>query len=462
MSVPSVLWFRRDLRLADHPALAASGHDVVGLFVIDPSLIGEVGPSRAQYLAATLESLNASIGGRLVVRVGDPVAIVPQVAREAGAATVYATMEYTPRGRDRDDRVANRLSADGRSWCAVGSPYVVEPATTYGASGQPYRVFSGFRRAWLSRLGEPPISLGEVNWVALDGVGASALVAEAGRRRPHFFGDLPDGPSLHLPGAGEPAAAVALERFASRLERYDVERDRPDLDATSRLSAFLRFGVLHPRTVLARLDGPSAAAAKLRDELCWREFYADVLAHHPSSAWRAFRPSMASVRVDRGPRAEERFRTWARGETGFPVVDAGMRQLLAEGWMHNRVRMNTASFLVKHLHLDWRWGAKWFLWRLVDGDLASNQHGWQWVAGTGTDAAPFFRIFNPTRQAERFDPHGDYVRRYVAELADVAVPHCLRPGAAPMSGYPAPMIDLANERTEALARYAAAVHPSPT
>ncbi len=449
-----VLWFRRDLRITDHVALAAAARDdVVGLFVVDPSIVGGVGPTRAHYLVATLESLNASMGGRLVVRVGDPADVVSSVARETGAATVYATGDFTPRGRQRDHRVATALAAAGRTWRALGSPYLADPGTTLAASGQPYRVYGAFRRAWSARLGDPPVTVGDVNWISLDGVTADAVVTEAARRRPRYFGDLPDGPSPNLPEAGEGAVAQAIARFEPFVGRYDVERDRPDLDVTSRLSALLHVGAVHPRTVLARLDGPTSGARTWRDELCWREFYADVLAHHPESAWRAYRPFLAGLRVDRGTSAEERFRTWARGETGFPLVDAGMRQLLAEGWMHNRVRMVTASFLVKHLHLDWRWGAAWFLWRLVDGDVASNQHGWQWVAGTGTDPAPFYRIFNPIRQAERFDPHGDYVRRYVSELADVAAPADLASETATASGYPAPMIDLAHERAEALARY---------
>jgi deoxyribodipyrimidine photo-lyase len=212
--------------------------------------------------------------------------------------------------------------------------------------------------------------------------------------------------------------------------------------------------------VLAALADASLDERSFESQICWREFYADVLFHHPESVGRELQSSMANLRVDRDSAAVERFQQWARGATGYPLVDAGMRQLLHEGWMHNRVRMVTASFLVKHLHIDWRWGAKWFMWRLIDGDVASNQHGWQWTAGTGTDAAPFHRIFNPSLQAQRFDPEGVYIRRHVRELSSLAPPQCLLPSAAGgfrgPEGYPAPMVELNRERIEALSRFAAA------
>ena len=209
------------------------------------------------------------------------------------------------------------------------------------------------------------------------------------------------------------------------------------------MSPYLKLGCIHPRTILARL-GRSRAHERFRQELAWREFYADVLWHVPESARRSLQPAMADMRVDTGPEADERFDAWAHGRTGYPLVDAGMRQLLAEAWMPNRVRMVAASFLVKDLHIDWARGARWFMRHLVDGDLASNNHNWQWVAGTGTDPAPYFRIFNPTSQATEHDPDGDYVRRWIPELA-----------GGPPTGYPDPIVDHAEERREALARYEA-------
>lgn len=456
MTSVSLYWFRRDLRLADSPALeaAAAAGDVVGVFVADDALLAPAGATRRAYLAATLDALNGMIGGKLCVRVGDPVEVLTHLAREVGARAVFATADVGPYGRARDQRVASALAAHGVATHFLDSPYAVEPGVVRTANGDPYRVFTPFRRAWSREVVPPPRSAVAVGWRVASGESAATVARLGGTRRPWYFGDLDDGPAP-LGGVGEFAARESLAEFAQRAEDYGATRNRPDLDATSRLSAFLRFGVLHPRQVLAMVGEETFVA-----EIVWREFYADVLYHRPDSAREGLHPAHARLKVDRDESAAVRFQRWARGETGFPLVDAGMRQLLAEGWIHNRVRMVVASFLVKHLHLDWRWGARWFMWRLVDGDLASNQHGWQWCAGVGTDAAPFHRIFNPKLQAERFDPEGEYVRRYVAELADVAAPFIHQPGARGWADrYPAPMIDLAAERHEALARWAAATRP---
>ncbi|MFZ1063260.1 MAG: deoxyribodipyrimidine photo-lyase [Acidimicrobiales bacterium] len=460
----TVFWFRRDLRLHDNPALReavrSSNGRVLALFVLDPAFASRAGRTRGVYLARTLHALDQSLGGALVVRRGDPASVLVELARETGARAVVATTDYGPRGRARDARVAGELARAGVSTTYLDSPYAVAPGTVRTAGGSGYLVFGAFKRGWRRELVRAPLdAVGGVSWVRAASVVIDELDELVGRERPEYFGDLPDGPAVDLAPAGEDAAAASLTSFVRRLGDYELARDVPGLDATSRLSPYLRFGALHPRQVLAVLDGDSPSHEKFRDELCWREFYADVLFHHPESAWRTFQPSMRALRVDRGPAAEERFRTWARGQTGYPLVDAGMRQLLDEGWMHNRVRMVAASFLVKHLHLDWRWGAKWFMWRLVDADLASNQHGWQWTAGTGTDAAPFHRIFNPTLQAKRFDPDGTYVHRYVSELRATPPPSCLEPGAGASllaSGYPDAIVDANEERLEALARYAEA------
>ncbi len=458
MSNPVIFWFRRDLRLADNLALVAAARagTVVALFVVDPELVAPVGATRAAYVAASLTALDESMGGALVIRVGDPTTVVPEVARELGARHVFASGDSTPRARRRDRAVAAALAGEETALITIDSPYVVEPGTIRQASGAPYRVYSAFRRVWETHLGAVPVAAPEVEWESVTGVTPTTVVELAARRRPHYFVDLPDTPAPDRPPAGERAGHAVLERFAANVDAYEDQRDRPDLDATSRLSPFLHVGALHPRTILAALDGPSRGRGTFRAEIGWREFYADVLSHRPDSAWGSLQPRFDALRVDRDQAAVTRFGAWARGETGFPLVDAGMRQLLAEGWMHNRVRMVTASFLVKHLHVDWRWGASWFLWRLVDGDVASNQHGWQWTAGSGTDAAPFHRIFSPTRQAERFDPLGHYVRRYVPELATVAELDLARADVERLiaSGYRAPMVDAAVERREALARFA--------
>jgi deoxyribodipyrimidine photo-lyase len=256
-----------------------------------------------------------------------------------------------------------------------------------------------------------------------------------------------------MPAAGEEAAVRRWRRFRDELlPDYAEARDRPGVDGTSRMSPYLHLGVVHPRQLLADLSG--AGSQKYASEVAWREFYADVLWHAPESAWRDLND--VRLRYDDPDDSDDAVDAWRTGRTGFPVVDAGMRQLESEGWMHNRVRMITASFLTKDLHLWWPLGARHFLDRLVDGDLASNNHGWQWVAGTGTDASPYFRVFNPVTQGLRFDPQGDYVRRWVPELAHLPGKAAHEPwkhdeGYA--HGYPERIVDHAEERVEALARY---------
>ncbi|NNN01881.1 MAG: deoxyribodipyrimidine photo-lyase [Acidimicrobiaceae bacterium] len=465
MATPrAIFWFRRDLRLADNPALLAAAQrgdgDVTALFIVDDTFARPAGTTRVEFLRRTLDSLDVSLGGRLNVLVGDPVEVLTRVARDVGARLVVATDDFGPRGRQRDRRVQEVLANRGISVEFVDSPYAVKPGTILSKSGTPYQVFSAFRRSWeLEATTAPLTSPSAVSWRATESVTLDELSSRAASSRPAYFGDLPDAKAAVTIEAGEPAAQRQLTRFASSVDDYQGSRDFPGVEGTSHLSAYLRFGSLHPRQVLWELSGDAEGRRTFRAEIGWREFYADVMLHRPDSAYRVMQKSLEHLRVDDDARAVERFAVWAKGETGFPLVDAGMRQLLSEGWMHNRVRMVCASFLVKHLHLDWRWGARWFMWRLVDADLASNQHGWQWTAGTGTDAAPFERIFNPTLQAQRFDPRGEYVRRYVPELATVPVPDCLLPGGGAgllSASYASPMLDALAERREALARFAQA------
>jgi deoxyribodipyrimidine photo-lyase len=442
----SILWFRRDLRLGDNLALLdamQAADEVVGVFCLDDRLRRPSGPVRVAHLHRCLRALDAAMGDRLVVRTGDPVEVIPALATEVGAGTVHVAEDFGPYGRRRDDAVDAVLAARSVELVRSGSPYAVEPGSIRTKTGTPYKVFTPFWRAWLAHGWPDPVPApADVPWHAVPSDG------------------IPDDPDLggtELPEAGEEAARGRLEQFlGDRVRGYDEARNRPGDDATSHLSVDLKWGQLHPRQVLSRL-GRSAGEKTFAKELCWREFYADVLFNVPESARESMNEGVGGMQWDRGADADERFEAWAGGRTGYPIVDAGMRQLLAEGWVHNRVRMIVASFLVKDLHLDWQRGARWFMHRLVDGDLASNQHGWQWTAGTGTDPAPYFRVFNPVTQGERYDPGGRYVRRYVPELATVPEKYVHRPWKDPAGlpdGYPPPIVDHAEEREEALRRYA--------
>ncbi|BBY98802.1 cryptochrome/photolyase family protein [Mycolicibacterium fallax] len=441
MSAIDLVWFRRDLRLADLPTLLAVADTAAAVFVLDDVLL-RPGPRRS-FLFDCLRRLDEALAGRLLVTRGDPVAVIPALARELGAGAVHISADFGPYGSRRDRAVAAALGAV--PLLPSGSPYVVAPGRIRKSDGTAYRVFTPFRRAWLEHGWRAPARTGPdtVRWLDPAGLGMRVPIPT-------------DDGAVALPAAGEAAAAARWHSFlADGLDRYHRDRDRPDLSGTTGLSPYLKFGCLHPRTVLQDLRGRGDdAAATLRSELCWRDFYADVLHDRPDTAQRNYNPRFDRIRHDTGPDAQRLFEAWAQGRTGFPIVDAGMRQLLAQGWMHNRVRMIVASFLTKDLHLPWRWGARHFMRHLVDGDLASNQHGWQWTAGSGTDAAPYFRVFNPIGQGEKFDPDGDYVRRWVPELRGVAGKrvHRLADGRPP--GYPEPIVDHAEERREALARYA--------
>jgi deoxyribodipyrimidine photo-lyase len=374
--------------------------------------------------------------------------VLPRVAVAAGAGSVHIAADHGPYGRERDRAVQDALATDGVDLVRTGSPYAVAPGRVRKHDGEPYRVFTPFAKAWRAHGWRAPAGtdVSTVDWI--DPAGSRGRVPIPGDEQV----------DARLPEAGEPAALRAWAGFRDRLRRYGTDRDRPDLPGTSRMSPYLKYGCVHPRTLLADLDGAHAGrgADTYRTELAWREFYADVLWHRPDSARRNYRRAFDTLVHDTGPEARDRFGAWCEGRTGYPIVDAGMRQLSAQAWMHNRVRMIVASFLVKDLHLPWWDGARHFMRHLVDGDLASNQHGWQWTAGTGTDAAPYFRVFNPVSQGRRFDPDGDYVRRYVPELRAVAgaavhAPWEL-PGGIP-AGYPEPIVDHGHERQVALERY---------
>ncbi|GAA3993054.1 deoxyribodipyrimidine photo-lyase [Allokutzneria multivorans] len=435
------MWFRRDLRLGDHPALAEAGRAaerVLALFVLDPRLLEVSGAPRRTFLYRCLRELDERLDGRLLVLHGDPADVVPRVVREYEAGSVHVSADAGPYGRERDALVEKAIDAE---FVRTGSPYAITPGRVVKGDGTPFKVFTPFYRAWTEHgwRGPATTSKSTVDWI-----------------EPSTKDSIPDDEDLggmSLPAAGEAAARKAWRKFREVRSEYAEHRDRPDLPGTSRISPYLRWGCVHPRTLLADLGADDEA---YRRELAFRDFYADVLWHRPETARENYDRKFDVLPYDSGDKADELFDAWCAGQTGFPVVDAGMRQLLAEGWMHNRVRMIVASFLAKDLHIWWRRGASHFMRHLVDGDLASNQHGWQWTAGSGTDASPYFRVFNPITQGEKFDPNGDYVRKYVPELRGVQGKAVHQPwklaGGRPKD-YPAPIVDHAEERLEALRRY---------
>ncbi len=456
-SRPAVWWVRRDFRLADNPALRAAiddGSAVLPLFVVDPALLSRGGKVRVAWMWASLHALDADLraggGPGLSVLSGRPAEVVPRVAQAVGADRVHISADFGPYGRRRDAAVATALAADGIALTATGSSYAVAPGVLVNKTGGPYQVFSPFHRAWLEHgvhAPAPTVEAAAVSW----------LSAEDRIEPDHVEPEL-------VAAAGEGPARLRWQAYLDddRPADYDTLHDLPRPDGTSHLSVALRWGYLHPRTVLADLGSSrSKGALALARQVAWRDFFADVLWHRPDAVTQPIRPEFATMEHDEpadDPTTAARLEAWQQGRTGYPLVDAGMRQLLAEQWMHNRVRLVVASFLIKDLHIAWWHGADWFMENLRDGDIASNQLNWQWVAGCGTDAAPYFRIFNPTGQAKKFDGGGSYIRRYVPELADVPLEHLHEPWAAPggpPAGYPTPIVEHAAERKESLERYAA-------
>lgn len=426
--MPTVLWFRRDLRLHDLPALldaAEPDGEVLACYVLDPRLKASSGSRRLQYLYDALRDVREQLDGKLLVTRGRPENRIPALVKQIGAASVHVSADFSPFGKRRDDAVREALGEVPLE--ESGSPYLVSPGRVTKDDGTPYKVFTPFFRTWREHGWRAPAKTGPkaARWIDPADIDGGV--------------DIPAGDTeLELP-AGETAARKAWKRFVSSgLADYEEDRNRPDLDASSRMSAHLKFGAIHPRTMAVDLGKGEGAQAYLR-ELAFRDFYADVLHHWPRSAWWNWNRNFDAISVDEDAEAKKRFEAWKAGKTGFPIVDAGMRQLAETGFMHNRVRMIVASFLVKDLHLPWQWGARWFLDQLVDGDMASNQHGWQWAAGCGTDAAPYFRVFNPDAQGKKFDPDEVYVRRWVPEFGS--------------ADYPKPMVDHKTERAEALKRY---------
>ncbi len=446
MSTPSIAWFRDDLRLTDHPALTAAarrGGPVVLVYLLDEVSPGTrpLGGATRWWLHGSLSALEAEAarrGGRLVLRRGAAETEIPRLVEETGARAVFWNRRYGP-SREVDDRLAAGLGAAGVEAAGFAANLLVEPGTVATREGGPYRVFTPFWRAALEQPRREPLPAPARLPAPADGP-ASDRLADWGLlpTRPDWAAGLRES---WVPG--EASALAALDRFAAEgLARYH-RRDEPAVPATSRLSPHLRFGELSPAQVWRRVhDERDPAArrnvAKFGSELGWREFCWHLLHSFPDLASRNVRSEFDAFPWEWG--RDDELTAWQRGRTGVPLVDAGMRELWRTGTMHNRVRMVTASFLVKNLLRHWRLGEEWFWDTLVDADEASNPANWQWVAGSGADAAPYFRVFNPELQAAKFDPDGAYLRRWVPELGS--------------GDYPAsPVVDLATSRREALAAF---------
>jgi deoxyribodipyrimidine photo-lyase len=463
----ALVWLRRDLRLHDHPALRAAldaGGPVTPVFCLDPGLLTgrHASGSRTQFMLECLSDLDDSLrerGSRLVIRRGPPQRELPLLARRLRATSVHFSSDVGPFARRREAQVTRALGEVGIELVAHPGLFVVDDLDSIRTgAGKPYTVFTPFARNWLGQprrrvLGAPR---------AL----RAAHVTGRGSKIPRLS-DL--GLEVECRAAmrgGERVARAALRHFvAGPVNAYGHDRDQLG-GGVSRLSPYIHFGCISPREIEQRLSGRGEGAYALVRQLCWRDFYAHVLAHFPADARSEHQPRFRGT--IRWSHAEKRFRAWCDGQTGYPVVDAGMRQLRVEGWMHNRARLIVGSFLTKDLGIDWRWGERWFMRLLLDGDEASNNGNWQWIASVGVDPQPASRrILSPVRQQARFDPDGTYVRRYVPELARVPDDYLAQPwtmsreqqraaGCTIGRDYPAPIVDHAAARAAALERYRSA------
>jgi deoxyribodipyrimidine photo-lyase len=463
---PALVWFRSDLRVSDNPALHAAGKSgvpVIALYVLE-EVKGARTPGAAWrwWLAGSLRNLEANLSRRgiaLVYRSGDPRKIITEIAREQNVGTVFWNRRYVAAETKLDTEIEQHLLATDCAVETFNASLLNEPwqIKSKGANG-PIRVFTPYFRA-SEECGNPRAVLGDVRKLNAAKPPKSEKLEDwvLEPSRPNWASDMDAAWKR-----GEDGAKERLEAFLeSALKSYADNRDRPDIDGTSRLSPYLAHGEISPHQIAAALPARGRDADKLRAELGWREFSYHLLHHYPDLGRQNFQRRFDAFPWRDDPKALER---WQRGLTGYPIVDAGMRQLWRTGWMHNRVRMICASFLIKHLLLDWRLGEEWFWDTLVDADPANNAASWQWVAGSGADAAPYFRIFNPVLQGEKFDPDGAYVRNWIPEIAGLPTDYIHKPWAAspletaaagiePGRSYPTPIVDHAEARARALAAF---------
>ncbi|MCB1628446.1 MAG: deoxyribodipyrimidine photo-lyase [Xanthomonadales bacterium] len=457
MTRTALIWLRRDLRLHDHRPLQHAIEQrlrpiLVYVHAPDEEAPWQPGGASRWWLHRSLQALSEAVdklGGRLILRRGPTLETLRTLIAESDAKAVYWQRLYDPATIERDSEIKRELRADGLDSRSFGGYLLSEPDAFSTGSGDPYRVFTPYWRRLQPTLDElaPPLPAPdalpscELSSLSLDELGLLPRI--------HWYQGMDEAWT-----PGECGAIEELVRFADEaLDDYGKARDLPAQPGTSRLSPHLHFGEISPAQIVDSLRGADGAAPFLR-ELGWRDFSYNLLRHFPQTTERNLNP-----RFDAFPWADEnaeQLQAWQRGRTGIPIVDAGMRELWHTGWMHNRVRMLVASLLTKNLRLHWLHGARWFWDTLVDADLANNTQGWQWTAGTGADAAPYFRIFNPVTQGERFDPDGAYVRRWVPELKDLPNRHIHQPwSAGGVQGYPKPIVDLGETRAEALAAFKA-------
>ena len=466
----ALIWFRRDLRNDDHAALyhALRQHRQVYCFFIFFRVLLQALPDRrdrrVDFIHRSVVELDAALraaGGGLLLRYGQPSELIPALARQLGVAAVYANRDYEPAAQARDTTVAQQLSALGIAWHSPKDQVIFAGDEVLTQAGKPYTVFTPYKKAWLKTLTPFHLTAYPVAKYAAHLAPPPAALDQPMPSLSDLGFTTTDLDALGIQ-AGMSGAQARWADFIERMERYDRLRDFPAVKGVSYLAPHLRFGTISIRE-LARLawERGGAGAETWLSELIWRDFYFMILDRFPHTAGHAFRREYDALVWDHAP---DLLTAWQQGRTGYPLVDAAMRQLLATGYMHNRLRMVTAAFLVKDLGIDWRLGEAWFARHLLDFDLAANNGGWQWSASTGCDAQPWFRIFNPVTQSEKFDPEGRFIRRYLPELAQLSnkgihAPWLLTPAQLSAAGvrlgehYPAPIVDHAAARLRTLARY---------